>query len=274
MRVLTQKFLINCIVFFLWIASLNSLFAQDNFNFSSVSIENSENEENRIFDEWVVDDIISLGENFIGKPYRYKGPKNQIFDCSGYLGFIFEENGFKLPRTSSAIAQSAEIINLFEVRKGDFLFFKGRNISSNSVGHISMITKVEGDQIEMIHSCSRGVIKEIYNNSQYYKQRLLFAGRHPQMAKTYFEKIKEPISQDSILNQPDSIRQDAMIPKDTIRIIGVGDIMLGTNFPNTGYLPPNDANDLLFHIKPIIQQADIAFGNLEGVFLTGNGSVK
>ncbi len=81
-------------------------------------------------------------------------------------------------------------------------------------------------------------------------------------------------TQDSVLIQLDSIRQDAATSKDTIRIMGVGDIMLGTNFPNSSYLPPNDGNDLLMHIKPIIQQADIAFGNLEGVFLTGNGPVK
>ena len=32
---------------------------------------------------------------------------------------------------------------------------------------------------------------------------------------------------------------------DTITIIGVGDMMLGTNYPSARYLPPNDGKDLL-----------------------------
>ena len=55
--------------------------------------------------------------------------------------------------------------------------------------------------------------------------------------------------------------------KDSIIIIGVGDIMLGTNFPETYYLPPNQGRDMLTGIAPIFGGADIVFGNLEGVLL-------
>ncbi|HNV81857.1 MAG TPA: CapA family protein [Tenuifilaceae bacterium] len=53
-----------------------------------------------------------------------------------------------------------------------------------------------------------------------------------------------------------------------LTIIGVGDIMFGTDFPNKGYLPPK--NDCLPLIQPaidVLQNADITFGNLEGCFL-------
>lgn len=59
-----------------------------------------------------------------------------------------------------------------------------------------------------------------------------------------------------------------------IKIVGVGDMMLGTNYPSTSYLPPNDGKDLLTEVSPIIRNADVAFGNLEGVILSGTGSVK
>lgn len=59
-----------------------------------------------------------------------------------------------------------------------------------------------------------------------------------------------------------------------IKLIGVGDIMLGTNFPNAGYLPPNDGKDMLAAVKGILQTGDITFGNLEGVLLTDDGPVK
>lgn len=59
-----------------------------------------------------------------------------------------------------------------------------------------------------------------------------------------------------------------------IVIAGAGDIMLGTNFPNTSYLAPNDGADLLSEMAPYIRNADIAFGNLEGVLLDKGGTVK
>lgn len=61
---------------------------------------------------------------------------------------------------------------------------------------------------------------------------------------------------------------------DTLTIIGVGDIMLGTNFPNTSYLPPDSAKYLLTNVSPILQNADITFGNVEGTFLDSGGKAK
>ncbi len=55
---------------------------------------------------------------------------------------------------------------------------------------------------------------------------------------------------------------------DTITIIGVGDIMLGTNFPKSpNYLPPNnDCYPLIASVKEILQDADLTFGNNEGTY--------
>lgn len=61
---------------------------------------------------------------------------------------------------------------------------------------------------------------------------------------------------------------------DSISILGVGDMMLGTNYPSESYLPINDGKDLLAPVKHIIENADISFGNLEGVILSEGGTVK
>ena len=62
--------------------------------------------------------------------------------------------------------------------------------------------------------------------------------------------------------------------KDSIIITGVGDIMLGTNFPEEHYLPPNRGKDMLTGVTPIFAGADIVFGNLEGVLLDSGGTQK
>jgi len=77
---------------------------------------------------------------------------------------------------------------------------------------------------------------------------------------------------DTIKNNSVSIT-DSII-KDTISIIGVGDMMLGTNYPSKSYLPPNDGKDILSAVKEILIDANITFGNMEGTLLTGSGNVK
>ena len=51
---------------------------------------------------------------------------------------------------------------------------------------------------------------------------------------------------------------------DAISIAAVGDIMLGSPFPNDTRMPPNDGADLLKDVTPLLSAADIAFGNMEG----------
>ena len=62
--------------------------------------------------------------------------------------------------------------------------------------------------------------------------------------------------------------------KDTIRIIGVGDIMMGTNYPDDTYLPPANGKYLLSEVDSILRSADVTFGNLEGVVLNKGGEAK
>ena len=59
-----------------------------------------------------------------------------------------------------------------------------------------------------------------------------------------------------------------------ITIAAVGDIMLGSPFPNDSRMPPNDGADLLKGVTPILSAADIAFGNLEGPIVDGGVSLK
>ncbi len=62
--------------------------------------------------------------------------------------------------------------------------------------------------------------------------------------------------------------------KDTLTLIGVGDIMMGTNFPSERYLPGNNGKDLWLEVSDTLRQADVTFGNLEGVILNEGGDQK
>ena len=62
--------------------------------------------------------------------------------------------------------------------------------------------------------------------------------------------------------------------QETISIIGVGDIMLGTNYPSEEYLPPNGGKNLLIAVNDLLASADITFGNLEGTLLDQGVTTK
>jgi poly-gamma-glutamate capsule biosynthesis protein CapA/YwtB (metallophosphatase superfamily) len=63
---------------------------------------------------------------------------------------------------------------------------------------------------------------------------------------------------------------------DGIIVSAVGDVMLGTTFPDAsgGDLPPNDGADLLQEVTPVLKRADVTFGNLEGPLFEGGDSRK
>ena len=61
---------------------------------------------------------------------------------------------------------------------------------------------------------------------------------------------------------------------ESIKLIAVGDMMIVTNFPSEKYLPQDNGRKIFENVKSFIQNADIAFGNLEGTILSGEGEVK
>jgi poly-gamma-glutamate capsule biosynthesis protein CapA/YwtB (metallophosphatase superfamily) len=62
--------------------------------------------------------------------------------------------------------------------------------------------------------------------------------------------------------------------KEPVTIAAVGDIMLGSTSINDTFLAPNDGADLLKEMTPILKQADVTFGNLEGPMLEGGTTSK
>jgi poly-gamma-glutamate capsule biosynthesis protein CapA/YwtB (metallophosphatase superfamily) len=76
---------------------------------------------------------------------------------------------------------------------------------------------------------------------------------------------------------PNEVKPSIPVPQsDEIVIIGTGDIMMGSTFPDTsgGRLPPEDGAKLFTEVKPYLEAADIAFGNLEGPLIDGGSTGK
>ena len=247
---------------------LSGITATAQTSISNVTNFDNINNEPTLTKKQLIDSIIEVGKQFLGKPYRYKSESTPMLDCSGFICHIYDHLDLKLSRSSASQAVQTRRIDFADVQPGDLLFFKGRNISSSAVGHVSMVIEVNDNGLKMMHSCRRGVIIDDYPMS-YYKERFLFAGRLKEMDELELTSNIQP--EDTLKKIEDTV----VIPqKTTVTMVGVGDLMIGTNFPSASHLPPNDGKDILVPAHAILQGADIAFGNLEGCILTGSGTVK
>lgn len=83
-----------------------------------------------------------------------------------------------------------------------------------------------------------------------------------------------PLAAEASAQAPTEQPQETQEP---LTLAMVGDIMLGTTYPETpkgAYLPPNDGADVLKDAAPILREVDLALGNLEGSLLDCGGKAK
>jgi hypothetical protein len=83
------------------------------------------------------------------------------------------------------------------------------------------------------------------------------------------------LSASFVFTQPLAGQADSSLFQRKISIAAVGDIMLGSTFPKSGFLPPGDNPLLLFgSLADTLASSDITVGNLEGSFLDNGEPVK
>jgi cell wall-associated NlpC family hydrolase len=128
-------------------------------------------------EETAIHNLVDTAKTCLGIPYKYGGTSKKGFDCSGFMGYIFNSYCAKIPRSSREIAKIGNKIERKQIKKGDLIFFKGSNSSSSSIGHVAFVTEVVDGKISMIHSTRRGVIEDVLSEIKYYDSRYLFAIR-------------------------------------------------------------------------------------------------
>lgn len=74
-------------------------------------------------DNTPVDQLINLAKSKLGDSYVYAATGPDHFDCSGFVYYVFKENGVAIPRTSLLQSKSGEKLNRQEIRRGDILLF-------------------------------------------------------------------------------------------------------------------------------------------------------
>ncbi|HLV42620.1 MAG TPA: C40 family peptidase [Brumimicrobium sp.] len=125
----------------------------------------------------LIDSLINNGKELIGTPYKYGGNSTKGIDCSGLVHYIFGSMGADVARTSRDLSQLGHKVEIDQISKGDLVFFKGRNVNSNTVGHVAYVVEGSGKGIVFLHATSKGVLLDKMVGNEYYVKRFLFAKR-------------------------------------------------------------------------------------------------
>lgn len=99
-----------------------------------------------------VEHAASVALHQIGDPYRYGASGPGAFDCSGLMQYSFGAAGIRLPRSSSAQAQSARHISKGRLRRGDLMFF----VHGGHVYHAAMFLRWSRGAAVMVHAPRSG----------------------------------------------------------------------------------------------------------------------
>lgn len=123
----------------------------------------------------ISEQLIEGAKKYVGTPYLYGGTTPEGFDCSGFVGQVFEDMGMDLPRTSRQQAELGTRIDISEVQTGDLVFFSH---SGGRIDHVGIVTSKKGEPMAMVHaSTSKGVIFSDLEKSTYWKPRITHAQR-------------------------------------------------------------------------------------------------
>ncbi len=124
-----------------------------------------------ILEKSKVKNLIATAKKYIGTPYRFGGTTPKAFDCSGYLQYVFAQNGITIPRLADEqylLGKSTKSAK--QLVPGDLVFFSTYESGASHSG----IYLGDGKFIHV--SSSKGVrIDEL--SSDYWRVRY-YGGKH------------------------------------------------------------------------------------------------
>lgn len=115
--------------------------------------------------------IVNFAKQQVGKGYVSGAEGPNTFDCSGFIYYVFSQNGYDISRTSVASYwRDSSIKKVSNPKAGDLIFFKGTYGGDNHPSHIGIMI----NSTQFVHAANENdgvIITDI--SSPYWNRHLL-----------------------------------------------------------------------------------------------------
>ena len=115
--------------------------------------------------------VVSAANSVMGTKYMRGGTTSKGFDCSGFVGYVYNKVGLNLPRTSAGMYATGESVSKKSLKSGDLVFF---NTSGKGVSHVGVYI---GNGKFAHSSSSKGVSISKINDPYYWGSKYIGAKR-------------------------------------------------------------------------------------------------
>ncbi|WP_342542035.1 C40 family peptidase [Paenisporosarcina sp. FSL H8-0542] len=115
--------------------------------------------------------LVSAANNVMGTKYLRGGTTANGFDCSGFIGYVYNQVGVDLPRTSAGMYSTGSSVAKKNLQAGDLVFF---NTSGKGVSHVGVY--IGGGKFAH-SSSSKGVSIAKLNDPYYWGSKYIGAKR-------------------------------------------------------------------------------------------------
>lgn len=111
--------------------------------------------------------VVGTALSLQGAPYRNGGTDPSGFDCSGFVAYVFAQQGLAVPRTVSELYVAGREISADALEPGDLVFFSTVAPGATHVG-----IAVSAD--EFVHApSSKGVVRVERLSASYWNSRFV-----------------------------------------------------------------------------------------------------
>lgn len=123
--------------------------------------------------------LIRTAKSKLGCRYGYSGKGPNVFDCSGFMMYVFGQEGIKLsPGSRQQYTEGRPLKKKETLRPCDLVFFSGRKVSG-TVGHVGMVLDYDSKtgEFTFIHAAVSTGIEIQKSTAEYYAKRYIGARR-------------------------------------------------------------------------------------------------